>query len=101
VNALKTIETGKKRGQIGGLTSTVMVVISVVLALVIGAVMLGQLYSINANSLGNNSNATAQISLGFDLLDTTQGIIVLVIVVALLALALFSFIGAFGRGGKR
>lgn len=64
-----------KRGQIGGnLIGTVMVVISIVLALIIGAVMLGQLATINTNSLGANANATAQIYYGFDLLNTTQGI---------------------------
>jgi len=100
VKAKAKVKKGK-RGQVANLVGTVMVVISVVLALVIGAVMLGQLDSINQNSLGNNSNATAQISLGFSLLDTTQGIIVLVVVVSLLALALFAFMSVFGQGGRR
>jgi len=89
-----------KRGQIGGnLIGTVMVVISIVLALIIGAVMLGQLATINTNSLGANANATNQIYYGFDLLNTTQGIIVLVVVISLLALALASFMGVFGGMG--
>ena len=82
------------------MTGTVLVVVATILALVIGAVMLAQLATINTNSLGNNANATGQINLGFDLLSTTQGIIVLVIVVALLALALMGFMGAFGAGGE-
>ena len=97
----KAVAKKGKRGQVANLIGTVMVVISVVLALVIGSVMLGQLYEINDSSLGNNTNATAQISLGFSLLDTTQGIIVLVVVVSLLALALFAFMSVFGQGGRR
>ena len=74
--AAKKVAKKAKRGQFAGgnLVGTVLVVVSVVLALIIGAVMLGQLATINTNSLGANVNATGQINLGFDLLETTQGI---------------------------
>lgn len=92
---------------LGGAIQVVVSVLVVTMLLVVGAVLLGQLNSVNASSLGNNSNATNQINLGFALLSTSQGIIVLVVVIALLALAIGVLLGAFGgigaqggRGGR-
>jgi len=91
-----------KRGQMAAVLPVVITVIVVAVALVVGNVLLGQLRTINTNSLGNNSNATGAIDNGFALLSTTNGVVVLVVVAILLALALFSFIGGFGGiGGGR
>ena len=68
--------------------------------LVVGAVIFGQVASINTSSLGANANATKMINSVFDLLFTTQGIIVLVVVVSLLAIVIFSVMSSLG-GGKR
>lgn len=90
---------GKKRGIANMLTGTVLAVIIVGVLLVVGAVILGQLNSINTTSLGNNSNATKMVNSVFDLLFTAQGVIVLVVVVALLALVIYSVMA--GLGGQQ
>ena len=89
----------KRRGQLNALTGTVLAVIIVGVLLVVGAVIIGQLNTINGTSLGNNSNATKMVNSAFDLLFTSSGIIVLVVVVALLALVIFSVMASLGGGG--
>lgn len=92
----------KHRGQVGGaLTGTVLSVIVVAVLLVVGAVIFGQLASINTSSLGANANATLMINHIFDLLFTTQGVVVLVIVVALLGLVIFTVMNSIGGGKGR
>jgi len=91
----------KRRGQLNALTGTVLGVVIVGVLLVVGAVILGQLNTINTSSLGNNSNGTKMVNAVFDLLFTSQGIIVLVVVVALLALVIFSVMSSLGGGGGR
>ena len=91
---------GKSRGIASALTGTVLSVIIVGVLLVVGAVILGQLYTININSLGNNSNATKMVNSVFDLMFTAQGVIVLVVVVALLALVIYTVMGSL-TGGQR
>ena len=86
----------KRRGIAQALTGTVLAVIIVGVLLVVGAVILGQLSSINTTSLGNNSNATKMVNAVFDLLFTSQGIVVLVVVVSLLALVIYTVMASVG-----
>lgn len=95
------MEFKQRRGVGGALTGTVLAVIVVGVLLVVGAVILGQLNSINTTSLGNNSNATLMVNHVFDLLFTAQGVIVLVVVVALLALVIFTVMNSIGGGRGR
>lgn len=88
-----------KKGQLAGALEIVIGIAGITLMLVVGNVMMGQLNTVNANNLGNNSNATAAIGTGFSQFATAQSITTLVIVVALLGLALASFLGVFRRGG--
>ena len=90
-----------RRGVAGALTGTVLAVIIVGVLLVVGAVILGQLDTINAASLGNNSNATEMIVRVFSLLFTAQGVIVLVVVVALLGLVIFTVMNSIGGNRGR
>lgn len=87
---------GKRKGQIGGVYAFIAAVIAIGILLVVGTVMLGQLRVINIANLGNNSNATLMIDNIFALLNTTEGVVVLVVVIGLLALALAYLLGAFG-----
>jgi hypothetical protein len=93
------LEFKSRRGIAQQLTGTVLAVIIVGVLLVVGSVILGQLNTINGTSLGNNSNATKMVNSVFDLLFTAQGVIVLVIVVALLALVIYSVMS--GLGGSQ
>lgn len=88
--------SGKRKGQIGGVYAFIAAVIAIGILLVVGTVMLGQLRVINIANLGNNSNATLMIDNIFALLNTTEGVVVLVVVIGLLALALAYLLGAFG-----
>ena len=90
------MEFKQRRGIAQQLTGTVLAVVIVGVLLVVGAVILGQLSTINATSLGNNSNATKMVNSVFDLLFTSQGVIVLVIVVALLSLVIYSVMSGIG-----
>jgi len=92
------MEFKQRRGIAQQLTGTVLGVVIVGILLVVGAIIFGQVASINTSSLGGNANATKMINGVFDLLFTTQGIIVLVVVVALLALVIFSVMSSLGRG---
>lgn len=94
------IEFMKRRGIANQLTGTVLSVIIVGVLLVVGAVILGQLYTINANSLGNNSNASEMVVDVFSLLFTAQGVIVLVVVVSLLSLVIYTVMSSLGGGGR-
>jgi len=94
------MEFKQRRGIAQQLTGTVLGVVIVGILLVVGAVIFGQVASINTSSLGGNANATKMINSVFDLLFTTQGIIVLVVVVSLLAIVIFSVMSSLG-GGKR
>ena len=96
------MDFNKHKGQVGGaLTGTVLSVIIVAILLVVGAVIFGQLDTINTSSLGANANATTMIVRVFDLLFTTQGVIVLVIVVALLGLVIFTVLNSISGGKGR
>ena len=99
---MEDLKKKRKRGQIGAVYAFVIAVISIGVALVVGAVLLGQLDTINTNNLGNNANAGAMIDNIFALLSTTQGVVVLVIVVGLLGLALAYLVSSLGgtRGGR-
>ena len=90
---------GKHKGQ-GDLLNITYVIVAVGMLLVIAAVMFGKIGEINGTSLGNNANATKMIGLSFDMLFTSQGVILLVIVITLLALALGYFLGGFATGGR-
>lgn len=93
---------GKSRGQIAGqLTGTVLAVIIVAVLLVVGAVIFGQLATINTSSFGAATNTTKMINATFDLMFTTEGVVVLVIVVALLALVIYSVMSGLGGGRGR
>ena len=94
------MEFKQRRGIAQQLTSTILGVIIVGILLVVGAVIFGQINSINTTALGNNANATKMVNSVFDLLFTTQGIIVLVVVVALLALVIFSVMSSLGQQGR-
>jgi len=92
---------GRHKGQ-GDLLNITYIIVAVGMLLVIAAVMFGKIQEINGSSLGNNANATKMIGLSFDMLFTSQGVILLVIVITLLALALGYFLGGFAGGrGKR
>ena len=91
----------QRRGQIAGqLTGAVLAVIIVSVLLVVGTVIFAQLQSINTSSLGANANVTKMGVSIFDLMFTTQGIIVLVVVVTLLALVIYTVVGSIGGQGK-
>jgi len=101
--AMRAAVAHKEKAQLGGLDQALALVIGIValgVTLVVGNVLFAQLNTINTNSLGNNSNATASIGTAFSQLSTSQGIITLVIVVALLGLALAYLLGAFA-GNRR
>lgn len=89
----------EKKGQLAGAMEVIMAIIAITLGLVVVNVMFSQIDSVNTNSLGANANASASIDTGFSQLATSQSIITLVIVVALLGIALGSFLGVFRRGG--
>ena len=90
------MEFKQRRGIANQLTGTVLAVIIVGVLLVVGTVIFGQLQTINTSSLGGNANVT-KMGVGiFDLMFTTQGIVVLVVVVALLALVIYTVMGAVG-----
>ena len=91
----------KHRGIAEALTGTVLTVVIVGVLLVVGAVIFGQLATINTSSLGGGANATKMINSVFDLLFTAQGVIVLVVVVSLLALVIYTVMASLGGGGER
>lgn len=93
------MQNTKRRGQANAITGTVLAVIIVAVLLVVGAVIFGQLASINTSSFGAETNTTAMIVHIFDLMFTTQGVIVLVVVVSLLALVIYSVMS--GLGGQQ
>ena len=90
----------KHRGFAEGIVGTVLSVIIVGILLIVGTVILEQLNTINTTSLGNNSNATKMVGTVFSLMFTSQGVIVLVIVVSLLALVIYTVMSSLGGGGK-
>lgn len=94
------MEVKQRRGITNQLTGTVLAVIIVGVLLVVGTVILGQLYSINTTSLGGNANASKMIDNMFSLLNTTEGVVVLVIVVSLLALVIYSVMSSIGGGDR-
>ena len=96
----RKMEFKQRRGIANQLTGTVLAVIIVGVLLVVGAVILGQLYTINATSLGNNSNASKMVDAVYSLLFTAQGVIVLVVVVALLSLVIYTVMSSLG-GNQR